>query len=238
VSATGRIKSLSGPLAPPSGCTYPEGTSLRVVTRTVRAKNDYYETPSWAVSGILPRILPPAVDGVAPIVVDAGAGTGSISATIAHYNPRAEIVGVEKDHELVEKARARGIYSAEFVTANFLKWEPTVAPTHVVMNPPYSYAQQFVEHALSIVKRGGTVAALLRLSFIAGKARREFHAKHPCNVHVLTKRPSFTGGGTDASDYAWFVWTQGEPGGRWFPINYDDHSRRRPRAKRQVPPQT
>jgi predicted RNA methylase len=234
MSATGRIKSLSEPLAPPAGCHYPEGTSLRVVTRTVRAKNDFYETPAWAVTGILPKILPPSFDDAVPIVVDAGAGTGAISAVIAAYNPRAEVIGVEKDPELVEKARARGLYSAEFIQANFLKWEPVVAPTHVIMNPPYSYAMQFVQHAQKIVRRGGVVTALLRLSFLASKQRREFFATHPANVYVLTKRPSFTGKGTDACDYAWFTWQAGE-GGRLFQINYDDTSRRRPRAQRSTP---
>jgi len=25
-------------------------------------------------------------------------------------------------------------------------------------------------------------------------------------LHVISKRPSFTGGGTDATEYAWFIW--------------------------------
>jgi predicted RNA methylase len=233
MSATGRVKVLSEPLSPGAGVRFPEGTSLRVVTRTVRSKGDFYETPDWCVTGLLPKILPPSFDDAAPIVVDAGAGTGAISAAVAEYNKKIEIVGVEKNAELVGKARARGIYAAEFVQANFLGWKPNVTPTHVIMNPPYSYAQRFVEHALSIVRRGGTVAALLRLSFLASKQRREFHAKHPADVYVLTKRPSFTGKGTDACDYAWFVWITGE-GGHWHLLNYDDQSKRRPRAQRKT----
>ena len=32
----------------------------------------------------------------------------------------------------------------------------------------------------------------------------------PTALHVLSKRPSFTGKGTDATDYAWYVWDKTE----------------------------
>jgi hypothetical protein len=31
-------------------------------------------------------------------------------------------------------------------------------------------------------------------------------------VHVLSRRPSFTGGGTDSAAYGWFVWRKGYVG--------------------------
>lgn len=203
MSATGRIKVLSEPLKPPAGCHYPEGSTLRVVTRTKRAKGDFYETPAWCIDEILPHL--PFAD--ATLVVDAGAGTGAIAARIAAKHPHIEIVGVEKNADLVAQARARELNAAEFVEANFESWQVEGgAPEIVIMNPPYSRALEFVKRALSIVKRGGTVAALLRISFLASKGRREFLRKHMPDAFVLSRRPSFTGGGTDACDYAWFVW--------------------------------
>jgi SAM-dependent methyltransferase len=210
LSATGRIKVLSEPLAPPSGCEYPEGTTLRAVTRTKRAKGDFYETPAWCVEEILP-FLP--LEG-AGLVLDAGAGTGAISAAIAAKFPNLEILGVEKNPELVAQARARGLYSAEFHEGDFER-DTFDAPDVIVMNPPYSRALEFFQRALAVVKRGGTVAVLLRAAFASGKGRREFHAKHPLDLHFLARRPSFTGGGTDATEYAWFVSGPGR-GGRWF----------------------
>jgi hypothetical protein len=32
------------------------------------------------------------------------------------------------------------------------------------------------------------------------------------DVLVLEKRPSFTGGGTDGCEYAWFIWRKGRLG--------------------------
>lgn len=229
MSATGRIKVLSPALAPPAGCEYPEGTSLRVVTRTKRAKGDFYETPAWCVEAILPHL---PFDG-ASLVVDAGAGTGAISAVVAARYPNLEILGVEKNPELVAKARARGLFAAEFVEADFEKWSPPgSAPDIVIMNPPFSRAREFVLHARAIVKRGGTVAALLRGGFLWGKGRREFHKKHASDLFPLTKRPSFTGDGkTDATEYAWFVWSPTSRGQIVF-LTHDDKSKRRPRAPR------
>lgn len=217
MSATNRIRVLSDPLPPPSGCAYPEGSSLRVVTRTKRAKGDFYETPRWCIEAILPH-LPLERAG---LVVDAGSGTGAISAAVAAKFPRLEIIGIEKDEGLVNQARARGLFAAEFLTGNFETWTPpkAVDGLTVIMNPPYSRALEFVQHALAIAKRGGTVTALLRGAFKAGRGRAEFHGKHPSDEFVLAKRPSFTGNGsTDATEYSWFVWGPGR-GGRWSVLN-------------------
>ncbi len=205
MSATNRIKVISAALAPPAGCEYPEGTTLRAVTRTKRRKGDFYETPGWAVDVIIPH-LPFAT---ASLVVDAGAGTGAISERIARLFPQLEVLGVEKQPDLIVKARARGLYACEFIEADFESWQSDrSSPDIVIMNPPYSRAIEFIRRAQQIVRRGGHVAALLRLGFLASSSRFDFHTKHPSRVRVLDRRPSFTGDGkTDASDYAWFVWS-------------------------------
>jgi hypothetical protein len=87
-------------------------------------------------------------------------------------------------------------------------------PDTVIMNPPFSLGLSFVEYALSHTRRGATIVALLRLAFLEGQGRAELHRKHPSDVYVLPKRPSFTGKGTDSSAYGWFVWGPGR-GGRW-----------------------
>ncbi len=199
--------------------------------KSKRAKGDFYETPEWVVDAIVGH-LP---IGGESVILDAGAGNGAIAARLAQINPKAEIVGVEKNPELVAKARARNLYSVEFVEADFLKgdaaWTIT-APDLIIMNPPFSRAFEFIARARELVKRGGTVCALLRVNVVAGKCRAEFHRKHPSNMHVLSKRPSFTGHGrTDATEYAWFVWGPGEHA-RWSVLTHTDKSRRRPRAAR------
>lgn len=84
----------------------------------------------------------------------------------------------------------------------------------VVGNPPFADAEAHVRHALSLLSPGGRLVFLLRLAFLAGQARADalWASISPKEVHVLSKRPSFTGGGTDSADYAVFVWEAGWTG--------------------------
>lgn len=69
-------------------------------------------------------------------------------------------------------------------------------------NPPFTLGLQFVQHALRFARR---VAMLLRVGFVETKERSDWLRANPFDVYMLSKRPSFTGGGTDASHYGWFV---------------------------------
>lgn len=42
----------------------------------------------------------------------------------------------------------------------------------IITNPPYKYAKEFVEHALSLIPTGRKVFMFLKLQFLEGKARR------------------------------------------------------------------
>ena len=76
-------------------------------------------------------------------------------------------------------------------------------------NPPFNSALAHVRHALKHSRKG--VAFLLRLSFLETKERHPFWKMHPPeSVSVMSKRPSFTDGGTDSAAYAWFVWRTDE----------------------------
>lgn len=86
----------------------------------------------------------------------------------------------------------------------------------ILTNPPFSLAQEFIEKAISVAP---TVIMLLRINFLGSIKRHDFWQKYPPTaLHVLSKRPSFTGKGTDATDYAWFVWDRSnklEKGLKW-----------------------
>ena len=44
----------------------------------------------------------------------------------------------------------------------------------IITNPPYKYAQKFVEHALDLVCLGNKVAMYLKLTFLEGKKQTAF----------------------------------------------------------------
>ena len=96
----------------------------------------------------------------------------------------------------------------------------------IITNPPYKYAIEFVEKAISSVTSGHKVAMLLRLSFLEGISRRKLFDRHPPKtVYVASKRilcaknGDFENSDGSAIAYAWFVWEKGfvgEPTLRWF----------------------
>lgn len=96
---------------------------------------------------------------------------------------------------------------------DFLAMPPGAPYGLVVGNPPYSHAEAHIRHALAHVAEGGYVAFLLRLAMLESVKRRPLWAEHPpISVHVLSARPSFTGGGTDSAAYGWFCWRRGYTG--------------------------
>ena len=82
------------------------------------------------------------------------------------------------------------------------------SPAWTIGNPPFNDAERHVRHALDISRTG--VAFLLRLAFLESSARVPFWTAHPpAEVYVFSRRPSFTGGKTDACPYGWFIWRRG-----------------------------
>lgn len=96
----------------------------------------------------------------------------------------------------------------------------------IITNPPYKYAQKFVEHAIQCISDGNRVAMFLRLQFLEGKSRRKlFESFPPQKVYVASGRISCALGGDfdkhngGAQAYAWFIWKKGYSGEtiiKWF----------------------
>lgn len=109
------------------------------------------------------------------------------------------------DHRIVKFLTSKGINTTHteiLEGTNFLQWTGTT--DLIISNPPFSLAQEFIGYA---IPRANTTIMLLRLNFLASIKRYDWWKNHsPTSLYVLSKRPSFTGEGTDATDYAWFVW--------------------------------
>ena len=74
----------------------------------------------------------------------------------------------------------------------------------ILTNPPFSIAQEFIDHSLATCN---TCIQLLRINYLGSISRHAWWKENtPIALHILSKRPSFTGKGTDATDYAWYVW--------------------------------
>ena len=77
----------------------------------------------------------------------------------------------------------------------------------IIGNLPYSSAREFVEKSLNLLSENGILIFLLRTAFLESKSRYDFWQNNSLNnLYTLSKRPSFTGHGTDATSYSWFMW--------------------------------
>ena len=63
--------------------------------------------------------------------------------------------------------------------ADFLARENTRWEGDIVTNPPYAFAQEFVEKALAIIPEGRKVAMFLKLTFLEGKRRAALFENTP-----------------------------------------------------------
>ena len=119
--------------------------------------------------------------------------------------------------------RGYGVGGKDFLTDTFQNYD------YVVTNPPYKYAQQFIEKALTISNK--KVAMFLKIQFLEGQKRKEFLERNPLKyVYVFSKRQDPWRNGDSINPntgkkwgstmcFAWFVWEKGfkgEPTIKWL----------------------
>lgn len=168
-----------------------------------RDKLDRYYTPDNVARACTDRLTIP--DGATVLEPSVGGGA-FVRAVLAATRGTADITGCDLDPE------ADGLHLCdEHVIGDFLDYADMMGPFDLVIgNPPYADAADHVRAALRVAPR---VAFLLRLNLLESVRRVKFWQETPlASVHVLSKRPSFTGGGTDATAYAFFVWDKAHTG--------------------------
>ena len=172
-----------------------------------RDKNDYYATNPDTLLPLLDLELLDNKD-----IWECANGGG-------HLSNRLEELGYNvKKSDLID-------YGTGAEIIDFLQCEDKFNGD-IVTNPPYKHAQQFVEKSMELVQEGNKVIMFLKLTFLEGQKRKELFKKYPPkNVLVFSKRQqcavggNFTGLGSSAIAYAWFVWEKGftgEPTIKWI----------------------
>lgn len=166
---------------------------------TKRSPYDFYPTPKDAFDRFWQADKENWKDN--SIVLEPCAGDGNIISYLKEVCPKLRIVANELDKTHENKLNNSGADNIVFF--DFLNKKPSYYDV-IITNPPFSLAQEFIETSL---KQANRVIMLLRLNFLGSQKRKPFWDKYPpSRIYVLSKRPSFTGNGTDSQDYAWFVW--------------------------------
>lgn len=125
---------------------------------------------------------------------------------------------VFRQHNLLSRATDKydqGYMFNSTELVDFLEYDGTWSGD-IVTNPPYKYAGQFIEKAMSILEDGRKLALFLPIRYLASKSRRAIFEKYPpYKVWVSSSRLVCAVGGDFAStkgsavDYAWFIWHKG-----------------------------
>lgn len=178
--------------------------------------HEFYPTPAWCVTRLLQHVELPGGDWLEPSAGDGAiirattAKRTDINWTAVELRPDARLA--LQDVVLAEQEYSRGPRETErVIIGDFLRiWTGRDEPFAVALgNPPFSLAAQFVQRALTGAEQ---VVMLLRLNFLGSSNDRRalFEEAGMPDVYVLPERPSFTGGGTDACEYAWMRWIRGK----------------------------
>ncbi|MGL6119859.1 MAG: hypothetical protein ACRC0V_05075 [Fusobacteriaceae bacterium] len=98
----------------------------------------------------------------------------------------------------------------------------------ILTNPPYKYAQEFVEKAMELLHEGNYLIMFLKITFLEGQKRAKMFKKYPPKyIYVFSKRANCAkngdfktfGVGSNAVCYCWYIWQKGydgEPILRWI----------------------
>ena len=134
-------------------------------------------------------------------ILEPCAGSGAISRQIKRYYPDAFLyqyeIRLEEEFSLKNFGDVR---IGDFLQTNLSHY------AHVITNPPFSLAKEFLEHCFDQLP-GAEIIMLLPLSILGSDERHEFWKINPPDtLWILSDRPSFINNKTDSSVYAWFGW--------------------------------
>lgn len=155
-----------------------------------RRDNDFYPSPDWTVKVLLKRLQMRHDD----TFLEPARGDGAI-------------------YDLIELESKK--WAELSMGVDYLNPDCDLSADVIITNPPFLLFEEFIKRAIDRdLKPRGTFALLLRVNALGGLFRYEFWREYPItHMLTLTPRPTFTGGGTDSSEYAWFIW---DFGGRYL----------------------
>lgn len=164
--------------------------------REERQQDDYYATEPKAIDLLLNE------ENFNKNIWECACGEGHLSKRIEEHGY------IVTSTDLI--SRGYGVGGVDFFEQNDIFYGD------IITNPPYKYAKEFTEKALELIPVGNKVAMFLKVTFLEGKARKEFFKKHPPKVVYISssrlncaKNGEFEKYPSSAVAYAWYVWEKG-----------------------------
>ena len=168
---------------------------------TERKPHDFYATPIDCVVNFINNY---GIDRIKGNILEPSAGNGNVIQALRQNKVQCIITALELREEERDSLNR---LSDKVIIDNFLEWEADKNYDVIIGNPPYTFAREFIEKCFKIANENTVIIMLLRTAFLESKSRYEFWQQHPLSgLYTLSKRPSFTGKGSDATSYSWFIW--------------------------------
>ena len=169
-----------------------------------REEHDFYATDPIAAEWLI------RLEDLNHNILEPACGQGHLSKVFERHGFNV------KSTDLIDRGFGQG--GVDFLACTD-KWHGDI-----VTNPPYKFASEFIEHALSLVDDGNKVCMFLKVQFLEGKERRKmFDMYPPKRVWVSSSRIACIKNGTEVASaiqaYAWYVWEKGYHGDtvlKWF----------------------
>ena len=172
-------------------------------TVSTRQSHDYYATEPKAAELLL------SVETFSQNIWECACGAGHLSNVFKKAGYRV------KSTDLIN--RGYGKSGIDFLKTRIIMWNGDI-----ITNPPYKFAQEFVEKALEIIPVGKKVAMFCRILFLESQGRYDMFTKQPpACIYISSARllcakngdfKSLEESGGSAQGYAWYVWQKGFTG--------------------------
>lgn len=156
-----------------------------------RARDDYYITPQNTIKEFLDAFYGEVGHELETLdtikILDPCAG-GDNKYEMAY----PKVLRESWDGTNITTLDIRSDSRADIKETSFLDWKEDQKYDFCISNPPYNLAVKFIEKGLTILRKDGYLAYLLRLNFFGSEKRKEFFKNNMpefCFVH--RKRPCF-----------------------------------------------
>lgn len=175
---------------------------LGVNPDAVREENDFYATNPKAMEVALPFMK---TIGLNKKVWECACGQGHLSEVLKKNG--YDVVS----SDLID--RGYGIGEINFLNCT-KPWSGDI-----ITNPPFKYAEEFVEHGMSLIEDGNKLVFFLKVQFLESKRRKLMFEKHPLKYLLVyserqqcAKDADFEHLNATTQCYCWFVFEKGYKG--------------------------
>jgi len=194
-----------------------KGTNIAGMSTTRnRVEDDFYATPEETTMAILEK------EELEGSILEPACGQGHISMVLKNYYPEYELVSCDLIQR-EDKFNLGIIGGVDFLTHNFKR-----TFDNIVTNPPFKFAQEFIEKALVVANK--KVIMFAKIQLLEGAKRKSLFLNTPLKtVYVFSKRQNPLRNGEPLDEkgkpwsstmcFAWFVWDKsytGKPNIEWI----------------------